>query len=67
MDTQAPIPGLHDFRQAFAVTMLRNGCDLARLAYLMGHANLEVLRRYLHLVNDDLPEIHALVGPVDKL
>ena len=51
----------------FAVTMLRNGCDLARLADLMGHANLEVLRRYLHLVDDDLREMHALAGPVDKL
>lgn len=60
-------PGVHDFRRAFAVTMLRNGCDLARLADLMGHSSLEVLRRYLHLVTDDLQEIHAQVGPVDKL
>ncbi len=62
-----PIPGLRKFRRAFEVTILRNGCDLARLADLMGHANLEVLRRYLHLVDDDLREIHALAGPVDKL
>ena len=49
------------------MTMLRNGCDLAMLADLMGHANLEVLRRYLHLVDDDLREMHALAGLVDKL
>lgn len=40
---------------------------LARLADLMGHASLEVLRRYLHLVTDDLQEIHAQAGPVDRL
>jgi len=60
-------PGCHDFRRAFAVTMLRNGCDVMKLADMMGHSSLEVLRRYLHLVTDDLQEIHALAGPVDKL
>jgi integrase/recombinase XerD len=66
-DAKVPAPGVHDFRRAFAVTMLRNGCDLARLAELMGHSSLEVLRRYLHLVTEDLREIHALAGPGDKL
>lgn len=66
-DAGVRAPGPHDFRRAFAITMLRNGCDLARLAELMGHSSLEVLRRYLHLVTEDLMLIHAQVGPGDKL
>ena len=59
-------PGLHDFRRCFATQMLRNGVDLQRLAGMMGHNSLEVLRRYLHLVEDDLHQAHALASPVDR-
>lgn len=60
-------PGVHDFRRAFAVTMLRNGCELVQLAEMMGHASLEITRRYLKLVSDDLQRAHARSGPVDRL
>lgn len=66
-DAGVKAPGPHDFRRAFAITMLRDGCDLARLAELMGHSSLEVLRRYLHLVTEDLMQIHAQIGPGDRL
>jgi site-specific recombinase XerD len=56
-------PGLHDFRRFFAVTSLRQGCDVARLAGLMGHADLTILQRYLYLVDDDRREAHARFGP----
>jgi site-specific recombinase XerD len=61
-----PTPGCHDFRRAFALAMLRNGCDLERLARLMGHSNLEILRRYLALVNKDLSDIHGKTSPADN-
>lgn len=61
-----PLPGVHDFRRAFALAMLRNGVDLARLAELMGHGDLEILRRYLALVDDDLRLAHAQGSPVDR-
>jgi integrase/recombinase XerD len=60
-------PGLHDFRRAFAVNMLRNGCDVITLARLMGHTTLTVTQRYLHLLDEDLRRGHQLGSPVDNL
>jgi site-specific recombinase XerD len=59
-------PGAHDFRRAFAISMLRNGCDLITLARLMGHSGLEVLKRYLALIDQDLASAHLKYGPVDN-
>lgn len=59
-------PGIHAFRRAFAINMLRNGVDIYSLQKLMGHADLQVLRRYLAQTNDDLKEAHAKGSPVDK-
>ena len=59
-------PSAHDFRRAFAITMLRNGIDLVTLARLMGHTNLKVLQRYLKQLPEDLQEAHLRAGPVDN-
>jgi hypothetical protein len=40
-------PALHDFRRAFALSMLRNGTDIFTLAKMMGHEGISVLQRYL--------------------
>jgi site-specific recombinase XerD len=66
-DAGIPRPRLHDFRRAFAINMLRNGCDLARLAALLGHTTLAVTILYLHLVDDDLRLAHAQSSPADRL
>lgn len=58
---------LHSFRRAFALTMLRGGVDIFSLQSLMGHADLQVLRRYLAQTNDDLRQAHAMGSPVDRL
>jgi integrase len=59
-------PGLHDFRRAFAVTMLRNGVDVITLARLMGHTTLSITQRYLNLLDEDLKRGHQLGSPVDN-
>jgi integrase/recombinase XerD len=59
-------PTAHDFRWAFALTMLRNGTDLVTLARLMGHTSLKVLQRYLKQLPEDLQEAHRQAGPVDS-
>lgn len=41
--------------------------DLFSLQLLMGHADIQVLRRYLKQANQDLLEIHRRVSPVDNL
>jgi site-specific recombinase XerD len=60
-------PSPHDFRRAFAVNSLRAGMDLETLRRLMGHADYQVLQRYLMLVDDDLRAAHARTSPADRL
>ena len=57
----------HSFRRLFAITMLRNGTDIFSLQLLMGHADLQVLRRYLKQVGSDLQEAHLKASPVRNL
>lgn len=60
-------PSIHAFRRAFAIGCLRNGVDVFSLAGILGHSDLQVLRRYLHLVTDDLRTAHGLGSPVSRL
>jgi len=59
-------PTAHDFRRAFAITMLRKGTDLVTLARPKGHTSLKVLQRYLKQLPEDLQMAHQNAGPVDK-
>jgi len=56
----------HTFRRLFALTMLRNGIDVFSLQLLMGHADLQMLRRYLKQSGSDLQEAHNQASPVDR-
>jgi len=56
----------HSFRRLFALEMLRNGINVFSLQLLMGHADLQMLRRYLKQVGSDLQEAHNKVSPVDQ-
>jgi integrase/recombinase XerD len=58
---------LHDFRWAFALNMLRNGCDLITLSRLMGHADLQVLKRYLAQTEEDLWIAYQKASPAEML
>ncbi len=57
----------HSFRRLFALTMLRNGVNLYSLQALMGHADLQILKRYLKLTQQDTMQAHLKGSPVDKL
>lgn len=59
-------PSLHSFRRAFAINCLRNGMDIFSLQMLMGHADLQILRRYLAQTQHDIQEAHTAGGPVDN-
>ena len=63
VDYQSP----HSFRRYFALEMLRNGVDVFSLQLLMGHADIQVLRRYLKQVNQDLLEVHRKASPADRI
>lgn len=59
-------PGPHAFRRCFALLSLRGGVDLVSLQRLLGHASLDVLRRYLRQTETDLQEAHRRAGVVDR-
>jgi len=59
-------PSIHSFRRAFALNMLRAGVDVYSLQALMGHSDLQVLKRYLKQTDIDLQNAHALGSPVDR-
>ena len=59
------IPTQHDFRRAFALIMLRNGVDIFALQKLMGHSDLQILRRYLAQTDQDIHNAHMRGSPVD--
>jgi site-specific recombinase XerD len=59
-------PGLHSFRRAFALNMLRAGVDIFSLQKLMGHSDLQVLRRYLAQTTEDIAQAHRRGSPVDN-
>jgi len=57
----------HMLRRTMAIWSLRAGMDVARLAALLGHGDLDTVRRYLALVDDDLRDAHKEHGPVDAM
>jgi site-specific recombinase XerD len=59
-------PSLHSFRRAFAINMLRAGVDVFSLQKLMGHADLQVLRRYLAQTTDDIAQAHRIGSSVNN-
>lgn len=59
-------PSLHAFRRGFAINMLRAGVDIFSLQKLMGHSDLQVLRRYLAQTTEDIAVAHRVGSPVDN-
>ena len=47
-DANIETPSLHGFRRYFALQMLRSGVDIFSLQKLIGHSDIQILRRYLH-------------------
>ena len=57
----------HILRRTFATLSLRSGMNPLHLQGLLGHSSLEMTRRYVQMVDDDLLEAHKAYGPVDNL
>ena len=46
--------------------MLRAGVDVFSLQKLMGHSDLQVLRRYLAQTTEEIEKAHRMGSPVDN-
>jgi site-specific recombinase XerD len=66
-DANIEPPSLHSFRRFFALQMLRSGVDIFSLQRLMGHSDIQILRRYLQQTEQDIRSAHELGGPVNNL
>jgi integrase/recombinase XerC len=59
----------HVLRHTFARSFLTNGGDVFSLQRILGHspASIQVTRRYVDLVDDDLRAVHREASPADRL
>jgi site-specific recombinase XerD len=57
----------HALRRTFATLSLRAGMNVFELQGLFGHASLEVTRRYVAMVDEDLIDAHKKHAPIDNL
>lgn len=65
-DAGIPEPGLHNFRRACLLGMLRNGADAVTVSRYAGHADVRVTLRYLAQTDDDMRLAHSKASPVDN-
>jgi integrase/recombinase XerD len=57
-----PERSLHAFRHTFALNYLRRGGSVFHLQRVLGHATLEMTRRYVNLTTEDLQQEHERVS-----
>lgn len=66
--TSGARPSAHTFRHTAAINYLRNGGDQFTLQIMLGHASLEMTRRYVSSLGvEDMLRVHSRVSPVDHL
>lgn len=53
---------LHALRHTFAVEYLRRGGSVFHLQKVLGHSSLEMTRKYVNLVTEDLQNVHQRVS-----
>lgn len=57
----------YDLRHLFALAFLRRGGNAFALQRIMGHRSMDMTRRYVHLVEGDIREMHDKASPVMSL
>ena len=59
--------GPHTLRHTFATMYLRNGGSLEVLRRILGHSEIKVTQRYVHLAVDDVLEEAHRLSPLDRM
>ncbi|GGK85596.1 tyrosine-type recombinase/integrase [Deinococcus radiotolerans] len=67
LDLDRSLAAPHAFRRGFAVEFLRNGGDVFTLQQILGHSSLEMTRRYVNFLDEDLKAAHLRFSPGDRL
>jgi site-specific recombinase XerD len=59
----------HVLRHSFARAFLANGGDVFTLQRILGHSptSLQITRRYVQLLDDDVRAVHRRASPIDRL
>ena len=57
----------YDLRHSFALLYLRNGGHAFGLQRTLGHADMQMTKRYVHLTGHDLRELHSKASPLRSL
>ena len=59
---------VHKFRHSFAIGFLRTDKNVFNLQYLLGHSDLDMVRRYTSTLGmEDALEAHKTASPADQL
>ncbi len=56
----------HALRRTFATLSLRAGMNLIELQAMLGHSSLDMTRKYIQMIDEDLIEAHKAHGPIDS-
>ena len=57
----------HSLRRTFATMSLKADMNPLHLQGLLGHASMEMTKRYIQMVDDDLLDAHREHGPIDNI
>jgi integrase/recombinase XerD len=66
LDFSAPARTVHACRHTFAINYLRRGGSVFHLQKILGHATLEMTRRYVNLLTEDLQAVHDRISLLRK-
>lgn len=57
----------HLLRHSFARLMVIQGTDAFTLMALLGHTDITITKRYVHLFSEDVQEVHKRLSPLNKV
>lgn len=62
LNVKVPERGIHALRHTYAINAIRRGASVFHVQRQLGHSTLEVTKKYVNLVVDDLSKIHNQVS-----